>query len=539
MRRSIIIGVALLALLSPAQAADSNLPPMTAAGALADTDLMYCGQSTGTLDRKCTPLQMAAYIFGKMSADATASGTGAITLATVNANVGTFGSATACITTTQNAKGLTTAISAATCTPAIGSITGLGTGVATAAAVNVGTAGSVVVNGGALGTPSSGVGTNLTGTAAGLTAGNVTTNANLTGAVSSTGNATLLGSFSSANLLAALTTKTGTGNAVFGTAPTIDSLNATTAVTLAFITGSTQCLQVNTSGVISGTGAVCGGSGSSGANPTATAGDVAVNGVSTSFLRADGAPAIQKASSSLFGIAKVDGTTITATAGVITAVPGVTSRSVTGATDTILAADRGNVVYYNSASSIAVSQPAPSGSFAANFFTTVCNINTGIPTITPGSGTIGGGATYALLAGTTASPYCVSYQSDGTNFNFVGLDASLGSNVGVALGKTLSAAGGLTSTIASGTSAMGTGAITSATCATVVTTAATNTATTDVVSWGFNGDPTAVTGYVPLVAGMLTIIAYPTSGNVNFKVCNNTSGSVTPGAITLNWRVVR
>jgi hypothetical protein len=38
---------------------------------------------------------------------------------------------------------------------------------------------------------------------------------------------------------------------------------------------------------------------------------------------------------------------------------------------------------------------------------------------------------------------------------------------------------------------------------------------------------------------MLTIISYPTANNVNFKVCNNTSASVTPGAITLNWRVVR
>jgi hypothetical protein len=47
--------------------------------------------------------------------------------------------------------------------PAIGDISGWGTGVATALGVNVGTAGSPVVNGGVLGTPSSGVGTNLTG----------------------------------------------------------------------------------------------------------------------------------------------------------------------------------------------------------------------------------------------------------------------------------------------------------------------------------------------------------------------------------------
>lgn len=45
-------------------------------------------------------------------------------LATVNANVGTFGSATQCLTVTTNAKGLITAVSAATCTPAAGSITG-------------------------------------------------------------------------------------------------------------------------------------------------------------------------------------------------------------------------------------------------------------------------------------------------------------------------------------------------------------------------------------------------------------------------------
>jgi hypothetical protein len=46
---------------------------------------------------------------------------------------------------------------------AVGSITGLGTGVATALGVNVGSAGAPVVNGGALGTPSSGTLTNATG----------------------------------------------------------------------------------------------------------------------------------------------------------------------------------------------------------------------------------------------------------------------------------------------------------------------------------------------------------------------------------------
>lgn len=97
----------------------------------------------------------------------------------------------------------------------------------------------------------------------------------------------------------------------------------------------------------------------------------------------------------------------------------------------------------------------------------------------------------------------------------------------------------ITQTIASGTAALGTGAITSGTCATVVTTSATGVATTDVVRYGFNGDPTGVTGYAPSASGMLTIITYPTVNNVNVKVCNNTGSSITPGAVTLNWQVTR
>lgn len=73
----------------------------------------------------------------------------------------------------------------------------------------------------ALGTPASGVATNLTGTAAGLTAGTVTTNANLTGHVTSVGNAAVLGSFTSAQLKAALTDETGSGAAVFADTPTL------------------------------------------------------------------------------------------------------------------------------------------------------------------------------------------------------------------------------------------------------------------------------------------------------------------------------
>lgn len=94
-------------------------------------------------------------------------------------------------------------------------------------------------------------------------------------------------------------------------------------------------------------------------------------------------------------------------------------------------------------------------------------------------------------------------------------------------------------TVASGTSALGTSAISSGACASAVTTTATGTATTDVINWGFNGDPTSTTGYSASANGMLTIIAYPSANNVNFRVCNNTAASVTPGAVTLNWKVQR
>lgn len=55
------------------------------------------------------------------------------------------------------------------------------------------------------------------------------------------------------------------------------------------------------------------------ANPTATASDTAVNGSASTFMRSDAAPAIQKATSGQFGLVKVDGTTITASGGVISA----------------------------------------------------------------------------------------------------------------------------------------------------------------------------------------------------------------------------
>lgn len=63
--------------------------------------------------------------------DFTLGSDGSTSLTTVNSNVGTFGSATQVPIVTVNGKGLATAASNVTVTPAIGSVTGLATGVST------------------------------------------------------------------------------------------------------------------------------------------------------------------------------------------------------------------------------------------------------------------------------------------------------------------------------------------------------------------------------------------------------------------------
>lgn len=82
-----------------------------------------------------------------VSGDATLASTGALTLATVNSNVGSFGSATVAPTVTVNGKGLVTAVSTHTITPAVGSITGLGTNVATSLGNNMGASGTLAILG--------------------------------------------------------------------------------------------------------------------------------------------------------------------------------------------------------------------------------------------------------------------------------------------------------------------------------------------------------------------------------------------------------
>ncbi len=99
--------------------------------------------------------------------------------------------------------------------------------------------------------------------------------------------------------------------------------------------------------------------------------------------------------------------------------------------------------------------------------------------------------------------------------------------------------GTMTQTIASGAKALDFASTAAGACATVITDTATGTASTDVIIFTTNASIKAVTGYVPASTGGFSINAYPTTNTVNFEACNWTAGTVDPGSITVNWKVVR
>lgn len=144
--------------------------------------------------------------------------------------------------------------------PVSSGISGLGTSVATALAVDVGTAGSVVVNGDDLGTPSSGTLTNCT---------DLPVSTGISGL--GTGVATFLATPSSANLRTAVTDETGSGALVFATSPTLvtPALGTPTSGTL------TSCTGLPVSSGISGLGTSVA---TALAVNVGTAGSVVVNG---------------------------------------------------------------------------------------------------------------------------------------------------------------------------------------------------------------------------------------------------------------------
>ena len=148
-----------------------------------------------------------------------------------------------------------------------------GTGVATSTGTgNVVLSTSPTLVTPALGTPTALVGTNITGTAAGLTAGNVTTNANLTGDVTSAGNATTL----SSTAVIPATYGSATSVPVFS----VDAKGRVTGVTNTIITGASPTGSALVSGKI------ILGNGSGIAAAVTPAGDVTINNAGVTAIGA-------------------------------------------------------------------------------------------------------------------------------------------------------------------------------------------------------------------------------------------------------------
>ena len=288
-----------------------------------------------------------------------------------------------------------------------------------------------------------------TGTVSGLS---------LSGSVTSSGNITLGGTLSVtpsnfANQVATYVLAGPTSGA--NAAPTFRALAAADIPALSYLTGNQP---VTLSGDVTGSGAtaitatlantaVTAGSYTSanitvdakgrltsatngtivtGSNPTATASDTAINGTSTAYMRSDAAPAVQKASSSVFGVVKVDNTTLTASGGVIsavipTAVIVATEGLASGAICNIYSSSGAKVRNANAAD---LSKPGnafvlasvTNGANAALYFTG--QIITGLSGLTPG-------ATYWLdTAGGAITATPPSISGNGTQSIGVALSAT-------------------------------------------------------------------------------------------------------------------
>lgn len=158
---------------------------------------------------------------------------------------------------------------------------------------------------------------------------------------------------------------------------------------------------------------------------------------------------------------------------------------------------------------------------------------------------IGGGAhATSTIAADTTTTHVLAATAGAPAFRALAagdLPAALSSSTslnGVAMSSAVGDAT-ITQTIAHGATAMTTGALAGNTCASATTVAATGVATTDVITFTPNADISAAVGYGAGSAAGLKLYPYPTSGNVNFTVCNGTAVSITVPAMTINWKVIR
>jgi hypothetical protein len=190
--------------------------------------------------------------------------------------------------------------------------------------------------------------------------------------------------------------------AIGGTTP---AAGAFSSLTDAGVTGSTQCLQANSAGLITGTGSACGsGGGGSGTVNSGTSGQLAYygsTGTAVSGLNVGTNLAIS-------------GTTLGFSQGL---------NAQTGTSYAMQTTDAGKLVTFSNASAVAVtlSQATTTG-FTAGYSFDVENLGAGLVTITPATSTING-----LSSFTVPTNMGCTISSDGTNYQVSACTAALSS----------------------------------------------------------------------------------------------------------------
>jgi hypothetical protein len=130
-----------------------------------------------------------------------------------------------------------------------------------------------------------------------------------------------------------------------------------------------------------------------------------------------------------------------------------------------------------------------------------------------------------VYGGTTPAAFAVCTGS-GNNVDF-----------GTSNNSTVTTVTGCTHTTALATSSIASSTCQAVTPGSVNSSASAPATTTGKLMWNPAVSLQTVAGYQVSTSGGLSLDAYLTNGFVNFNVCNWTSRSITPGALTINWEV--
>ena len=327
------------------------------------------------------------------------------------AAAGPTGSATVAPIITYDNWGHLTAVSSATITPAVGSITGLGTGVATALGNALNGASGLVGYSGALGTPTSGALTNATGLpistgVSGLGTGIATALGVNTG---SAGAPVLFNGAGGTPSSLTLTNATGLPNAGLATQTANTVLGALTATTPSGL-ALPSCIDTggNHLNYTSGTGFSCG---TTGGAASLTINSTGITSSTANYLLySDGTKLQQETIASILTAGNGIAITGTTNATIATTAP---NRSVASGGATIGSGDLSGQVNSADASPQTFTQPS-SGTAGANTTVTETNQAAGLVTMS-------GGQTLNGIAAATLSQYgWVSCTGNGTTADCFG-----------------------------------------------------------------------------------------------------------------------